>query len=61
MENNEIMQRLLQEDSHSEKKSENYVVNQQYNSDGIPMSKIRVVTAKYKVLIVILLIIIGIL
>ena len=40
MENNEIMQRLLQEDPHSEKKSENYVVNQQYNSDGIPMSKL---------------------
>ena len=54
MENNEIMQRLLQEDPHSEKKSENYVVNQHYNADGIPMSKIRVVTAKYKVLIVIL-------
>lgn len=62
MENNEIMQRLLQEDSHSEKKSENNVVKgQQYNSEGIPMSKIRVVTAKYKVLIIILLIIIGIL
>ena len=62
MENNEIMQRLLQEDSHSDKKSENKIIaNQSYNSEGIPMSKIRVVTAKYKVLIVILLIIIGIL
>lgn len=59
MENNEIMQRLLQEDSHSDKKSENKVI-QTYNSSEIPMSKIRVVTAKYKVLIIVLLIIIGV-
>ena len=59
MENNEIMQRLLQEDSHSDSKSGNK--NTQSYSEGIPMSKIRVVTAKYKVLIVILLIIIVIL
>lgn len=60
MENNEIMQRLLQEDSHSDKKSENKANNQFYSADSIPMSKIRVVTAKYKVLIAILLLIIGI-
>ena len=58
MENNDIIQRLLQEDSHSDKKSENKITNNQsYNSEGIPMSKIRVVTAKYKVLIIILAII----
>ena len=59
MENNEIMQRLLQEDPHSDKKSDNKIT-QTYNSGEIPMSKIRVVTAKYKLFIVILLIIIVI-
>ena len=59
MENNEIMQRLLQEDPHSDKKSDNKV-SQTYSSSEIPMSKIRVVTAKYKLLIVVLLIIIVI-
>lgn len=61
MENNDIIQRLLQEDPHSDKKSENKITNNQsYNSEGIPMSKIRVVTAKYKVLIMILAIILCI-
>lgn len=60
MENNEIMQRLLQEDSHSDNKSENKIA-QSYNSSELPMSKIRVVTAKYKLFTVLLIIVICVL
>ncbi len=60
MENNEIMQRLLQEDSHSDNKSENKIA-QNYNSNELPISKIRVVTAKYKLFTVLLIIVICVL
>ena len=62
MENNEIMQRLLQDDKQqkSNKVDEVPVVKSNRDSE-IPMSRIRVVTAKYKVYIVILLIFICLL
>lgn len=54
MENKEIMQRLLQDDD-SSKTSVKEEINAMKNKDWeIPMSRIRVVTAKYKVYIVLL-------
>lgn len=57
MENNEIMKRLLQDDVHNEqaKKSAETSTKSQKGDDA-HMSRIRVVTAKYKVYIVLLLI-----
>ena len=60
MENNEIMNRLLQEDSTVEQKKTEQV-NKQTKQGELPISRIRVVTAKYKVYIVLLLIFICVL
>jgi len=57
MENNEIMEKLMQDDIHSEIKNNTSPSNKS-SKDGTALSNIRIVTAKYKVLIVILLIII---
>ena len=59
MENNEIMQRLLQDDKQSN--SDRKVIEKQSNDKDTSISKIRIVTAKYKVYIVLLLIFIAIL
>ena len=61
MENNEIMKRLLQEDSHPEQSKKVEWANKQSKGNDLPISRIRVVTAKYKVYIVLLLIFICIL
>lgn len=61
MENNDIMKRLLQEDSHSESPKNVEWANKQNKGNDLPISRIRVVTAKYKVYIVLLLIFICIL
>jgi len=55
MENNEIMQRLLQDD----KPSKAEWANVKAKTNDVSISKIRVVTAKYKVYIVLLLIFIA--
>lgn len=62
MENNEIMKRLLQDDVHSEqaKKSSGSSTKPQ-KEEELHISRIRVVTAKYKVYIVLLLIFICVL
>lgn len=56
MENNEIMQRLLQDDKPSKAEEKAGWNNVKANSSDVSISKIRVVTAKYKVYIVLLLI-----
>lgn len=61
MQNNEILQRLLQEDSHGSSRARSVIANQTRQEEDLPVSRIRVVTAKYKVYIVILLIFIAIL
>ena len=61
MENNEIMERLLQDDNHSEASQKNsWATSKSKNEDENSMSRIRVVTAKYRVYIVLLLIFICI-
>lgn len=60
MENNEIMKRLLQDDVHDEQAKKSTSTKSQ-KWDDVHMSRIRVVTAKYKVYIVLLLIFIAIL
>ena len=61
MENNEIMERLLQDDNHSESSQKNsWAASKSKNEDENSMSKIWVVTAKYRVYIVLLLIFICI-
>ena len=55
MENNEIIQRLLQDDKPSKNVKSNVKANKDWN---LQVSRIRVVTAKYKVYIVLLLILI---
>ena len=60
MENNEIMKRLLQEDSHSEQSKKSEASTKSQKGDEVRLSRIRVVTAKYKVYIVLLLIFICI-
>jgi hypothetical protein len=57
MENNEIMQRLLQDDKTSN--SDRKVTEKQGNDKDASISRIRIVTAKYKVYIVLLLIFIA--
>jgi len=57
MENNEIMQRLLQDDKQSN--SDKVVIEKQNNQKDASISRIRIVTAKYKVYIVLLLIFIA--
>ena len=61
MENNEIMQRLLQDDKPSKTEEKSKWATVKANNEDISISKIRVVTAKYKVYIVLLLIFIAIL
>ena len=57
MENNEIMQRLLQDDKSSKAAAKEWAATAKANRDwDLPISRIRVVTAKYKVYIVLLLI-----
>lgn len=57
MENNEIMKRLLQDDVHNEQAKKSVVTpTKSQKGDDVHMSRIRVVTAKYKVYIVLLLI-----
>jgi len=58
MENNEIMERLLQDDKQSTVKGES--LRPQWNGD-IQISKIRIVSAKYKLYIILMLIFIAIL
>lgn len=60
MENNEIMKRLLQDDSHTETSKKSSSTKSQ-KEDDLHLSRIRVVTAKYKVYIVLLFIFIFIL
>lgn len=55
MENNEIMERLLQDDKQQKSNKVDEVLVAKSNRDNeIPMSRIRVVTAKYKVYIILL-------
>ena len=62
MENNEIMKRLLQEDVHDEQTKKSVTTTSKSQKwDDVHMSRIRVVTAKYKVYIVLLLIFIALL
>ena len=62
MENNEIMQRLLQDDKQQNSNTKNEIPVVRSNGDKeIPMSRIRVVTAKYKVYIILLVIFICLL
>lgn len=57
MENNEIMKRLLQDDVHDEQAKKSVATaSKSQKGDEVHMSRIRVVTAKYKVYIVLLLI-----
>jgi hypothetical protein len=57
MENNEIMEKLMQSDIHSDTNKDNRSSTKEAkNEHKIVLSDIRVVTAKYKVRIVILLI-----
>ena len=59
MENNEIMQRLLQDDKPSSSSRNSWVTEKQGNDKDTSISRIRIVTAKYKVYIVLLLIFIA--
>ncbi len=62
MENNEIMKRLLQDDVHDEQAKKSITASSKSQKwDDVHMSRIRVVTAKYKVYIVLLLIFICLL
>ena len=62
MENNDIMKRLLQDDVHSEQtKKSSWGSNKAQKEEELHISRIRVVTAKYKVYIVLLLIFICVL
>jgi hypothetical protein len=62
MENNEIMKRLLDDDVHGEQaKKSSSISTKSQKGDDVHMSRIRVVTAKYKVYIVLLLIFICVL
>ncbi len=62
MENNEIMKRLLQDDVHDEQAKKSITTSSKSQKwDDVHMSRIRVVTAKYKVYIVLLLIFICLL
>ena len=58
MQNNELIEKLLQEDVHenSSNKAKNLIANQTRKDEDLSISKIRVVTAKYKIFIAILLI-----
>ena len=55
MENKEIMEKLLDND-HSKAKSDSQILSDVKSWDNLPISKIRVITAKYKVYLVLLLI-----
>ena len=62
MENNEIMERLLQDDVHSTSNQKGtWTTSKSKDEDENSMSRIRVITAKYRVYIVLLLIFICIL
>jgi len=61
MENNEIMQRLLQDDKSKSNISDETLVKKTNGDKEIPMSRIRIVTAKYKVYIILLVIFICLL
>ena len=61
MENNEILERLLQDDKQPSSVKEEVAVSKQRAKEDMQISRIRVVTAKYKVYIVLLLIFICIL
>ena len=62
MENNEIMKRLLEDNVHDEQaKKSSSISPKSQKGDDVHMSRIRVVTAKYKVYIVLLLIFICVL
>ena len=56
MENNEIMERLLQDDRQQTSKVDDTPVVRSNRDNEVQMSRIRVVTAKYKVYIVLLII-----
>lgn len=56
MENNDIMKRLLQEDNQDQAKKSEGASSKSHKEDETHISRIRVVTAKYKVYIVLLLI-----
>ena len=61
MENNEIMKRLLDDTNHNESQQRATWARGKSKGEDLPISKIRVVTAKYKVYIVLVLIFICIL
>lgn len=61
MENNEIMKRLLDDNNHNESQQRATWARGKSKGEDLPISKIRVVTAKYKVYIVLVLIFICIL
>ena len=61
MENNEIMQRLLQDDKQNSTTKSETPATKSNGDKEIPMSRIRVVTAKYKVYIILLVIFICLL
>ena len=56
MENNDIMKRLLQDDGHEEQAKKSVSASKSQKDEEMHISRIRVVTAKYKVYIVLLLI-----
>lgn len=56
MENNDIMKRLLQDDGHEEQAKKSVSESKSQKDEEMHISRIRVVTAKYKVYIVLLLI-----
>lgn len=60
MENNEIMERLLQDDTHSASNQKNSWATSKSKNEDDSISRIRIVTAKYRVYIVLLLIFICI-
>ena len=61
MENNEIMKRLLDDNNHNESQQRATWARSKNKDEDLPISKIRVVTAKYKVYIVLVLIFICVL
>ena len=61
MENNEIMKRLLDDNNHNESQQRAIWARSKNKDEDLPISKIRVVTAKYKVYIVLVLIFICVL
>lgn len=61
MENNEIMKRLMEDDSHAKSQESSTPVKETKKESETSLSRIRVVTAKYKVLTVLFIIFICIL